>query len=522
MAESRSNPLMYLRLQIAYALEFAVWGCWSYALGGFEGKYNVNSGLLYSAFALGALFSPIVGPIADKKYAAQKVFAFMQVICGAALLYCGVIAKKIAEDGPVAGDPADPSGLWIAMMFIAGLMFMPSIPLLNAIVFKHIPDGKKSPFVFIFGTIGWIVVNWVLTYGFKGGVEIFYFLDGAIAIVLAVYALTLPNTPPSGTAGTGDPFGFKALALFKRFDFALFMICATLVGIFGSNYYFKFVDQCFPGKGVYNQYSEIIFMAALAFAVAKIGLKWTLTLGMAAWGVRYLCFAQGGDNLALVGLLCHGLAYAFLYTAAYMYGERVAPKEMKASVQALIAFLLLGVAQTLSGVAADHMKNKNVNDSAVPETAAVSVFETVAYAQEELPSVADVTEAAKESVEDAAKATADAVETASEAVETAVSDVAEDVAATTDAVVDEVKDAVDGLNEAVEEVAGGTAGTPAAEGSAAKKFGVWNKEVQAKYNWKNIWGKPAIFCLIFALIFALLGKEPKAAEEETVEGGSKE
>ena len=522
MAEGKSNPLMYLRLQIAYALEFAIWGCWSYALGGFGGKYNVNVGLLYSAFALGALFSPIVGPIADKKYAAQKVFAFMQIVCGAALLYCGVITKKIAAAGAVAGEAAAPGGLWIAMMFIAGLMFMPSIPLLNAIVFKHIPDGKKSPFVFIFGTIGWIVVNWVLTYGFKGGVEIFYFLDGAIAIALAVYALTLPNTPPSGAAGTGDPFGFKALALFKRFDFALFMICATLVGIFGSNYYFAFVDQCFPGKGVYNQYSEIIFMAALAFAVAKIGLKWTLTLGMAAWGVRYLCFAQGGDNLALVGLLCHGLAYAFLYTAAYMYGERVAPKEMKASVQALIAFLLLGVAQTLSGVAVDYMKNNNANDATAPEAAAICVFESVAYAQEELPSVDEITDAVKETADNAAEATADAVETATEAVETAVSDVAEGVAATSDAVVEGVADAVDGLNEATEDVAGETAGTSAVEDSTAKKFGVWNKEVWAKYNWKNIWGKPAIFCLIFAIIFALLGKEPKSAEEETSEDGSKE
>ena len=519
MAEGKSNPLMYLRLQIAYALEFAIWGCWSYALGEFCGKYNVDRGLLYSAFALGALFSPIVGPIADKKYAAQKVFAFMQIVCGAALLYCGVIAKKVAEAGPVAGDPADPGVLWIAMMFIAGLMFMPSIPLLNAIVFKHIPDGNKSPFVFIFGTIGWIVVNLVLTHCLGGGVEVFYFLDGAIAIALAVYALTLPNTPPSGATGTGDPFGFKALTLFKRFDFALFIICATLVGIFGSNYYFAFVGDCFPGKGVYNQYSEIIFMAALAFAVAKIGLKWTLTLGMAAWGVRYLCFAQGGDNLALVGLLCHGLAYAFLYTAAYMYGERVAPKEMKASVQALIAFLLLGVAQTLSGVAASYMLKHSPPEGATSEPVAICVFETVAYAQEELPPIAEATEAVNDAVKDAAETTVDAVETATEAVETAVSDVAEGAAATADAVVEDV---ADGLNEAAGEVAGGTAGTPVTVDSTAKKFSVWSTQKWNEYNWKKIWGWPAIFCLIFALIFALFGKEPKAAEEQTVEGGSKE
>ena len=110
---------------------------------------------------------------------------------------------------------------------------------------------------------------------------------------------------------------------------------------------------------------------------------------------------------------------------------------------------------------------------------------------------------------------------------TAVSDVAENVGAGADAVAEEVKDVAsdisEGVNEAVEGSAEETteASAPAVADSAAKKFGVWDKEVWTKYNWKNIWGKPAIFCLIFAIIFALLGKEPKAAEEETVEGGSK-
>ena len=77
MSESKGGGAMYLRLQIAYALEFAVWGCWSYALGTFCANHGIAQGKLYAAFALGALFAPVVGPIADKKFAAQKVFAFM-------------------------------------------------------------------------------------------------------------------------------------------------------------------------------------------------------------------------------------------------------------------------------------------------------------------------------------------------------------------------------------------------------------------------------------------------------------
>ena len=86
MAEGKGGISAYVRLQIAYALEFAIWGCWSYALGTYASVVGVNVGKLYSAFALGALFSPLIGPIADRKFAAQKVFAFMQTICALALL----------------------------------------------------------------------------------------------------------------------------------------------------------------------------------------------------------------------------------------------------------------------------------------------------------------------------------------------------------------------------------------------------------------------------------------------------
>ena len=498
MAEGKGGVAMYVRLQIAYALEFAIWGCWSYALGSFCGEYGIEQGKLYAAFAFGALFAPVVGPIADKKFAAQKVFAFMQLICGVALGACYVIAQKAAETGA-----SDPGPLWWALMFVAGLMFMPSIPLLNAIVFKHIPNDKKSPFVFIFGTLGWIAVNLLLGYmGMEkgqAGLEKFYLVDAICAWALAVYALTLPNTPPAGSSN-GDPFGFKALGLFKRPDFAIFIICTTLVGIFGSNYYFPLFGQYFYGaKGVFNQYSEIIFMAALAFAVAKIGLKWTLTLGLAAWGVRYLLFAQGTDGCALVGIFCHGLAYAFLYTAAYMYGDKVAPKEMKASVQALIAFLLLGVAQTLSGYAADGLMKKYEIKTATPaaatETENASFMLTVpAYAQDQ--DINEAAEAATDAVADAAEAATDAVAEAAEAATDAVAEAAE---AATDAVAETAEAATDVVAEAAQE-----------------KVPFWkciDQKNVAGHDWKKIWGLPGIFCLIFAVIFALLGKEPKSPDE---------
>ena len=58
MAEGKGGVAMYVRLQIAYALEFAIWGCWSYSLGSYGKEHSIAVGALYAAFALGALFAP--------------------------------------------------------------------------------------------------------------------------------------------------------------------------------------------------------------------------------------------------------------------------------------------------------------------------------------------------------------------------------------------------------------------------------------------------------------------------------
>ena len=54
---------------------------------------------------------------------------------------------------------------------------------------------------------------------------------------------------------------------------------------------------------------------------------------------------ESAFEFALIGLLLHGLCYSFLYAGSYMYGDKIAPESMKASVQSFIGMILLGVGQ---------------------------------------------------------------------------------------------------------------------------------------------------------------------------------
>ncbi len=361
MTENKVS-FVYPRLQLAYLLQFAIWGSWAVALGGYlNGKMSgQHIGYLFMAIPLGAIIAPMfIGPIADRYFSAQKMLGVLHVIGGAALVACGMVCVQ-AETRAAGGSVVVPFGALMLLLLISGICFMPSIALINTVVFKHIPDPASAPKVFIFGTVGWILVNLIVEI-LAGGAAApnFFFIGGGCGILLGLYSFTLPDTPPKGAPAPGakkDIFGLGALAMFKSRSFTIFLLCAFMVSIFGSSYFFPAVVPYLSEYGypapvaltTLNQFSELFFMAILAFCVARFGLKWVLVLGMTAWALRYFIFPLSGFQFALIGLLLHGMAYAFLYTAAYMFGDRVAPAHLKASVQSLIAFLILGIGQVVS------------------------------------------------------------------------------------------------------------------------------------------------------------------------------
>ena len=346
---SDNKPIaVYPRLCVAYFCQFAIWGSWGVALGGYAGSAlgfsPTEVGWLYSAIPLGAIISPLfIGPIVDRYFAAQKMVASLHLLSGLCLLAAAFTCDF---------------RLLLILMILHGVFYMPTIALVNSVVFKHLPKSENAPLVFVFGTIGWIVINLIID-GFLGGMSTpgFLYIGATVSFFLAFYSMTLPNTPPKAvTPGErGDALGLGALKLFRDPTFLVFVLCAFVASIPACNYYFPAMGKMLSQRdypsplslGTLNQVSEILFMAALPFFVVRLGLKRVLLIGMLAWAIRYLFFTQDAFGFALVGLLLHGFCYSFLYVGAYMYGEKRAPENLKASVQSLLTFLLLGVGQML-------------------------------------------------------------------------------------------------------------------------------------------------------------------------------
>ena len=364
MTETKQTAFAYPRLCLAYFCQFAIWGAWAGALGGYAYRILKLSGgeigSLYNAIPLGAVIAPLfIGPIADRYFSAQKVMSLLHFIGGLALLACGWLCLNGQQSFPTL----------MGLMLLSGMCFMPTMGLINSVVFKHLPNPGMAPLVFVFGSLGWIASN-LLIAAFFGGAETpnFFLVGGGASMFLALYALTLPNTPPKGAPAPGEKSGGPGvLSLFKDFSFVVFVACAFLASIPACNYFFPAMESFLAERGypsplaltTINQFSEIFLMVALTFCIPRFGLKNVLLIGMGAWTIRYFCFAQPSFGFAVAGLMLHGFCYSFLYVASYMYAEKVAPENLKASAQSMMVFLLLGVGQVLGGYGFGYMSEAN-------------------------------------------------------------------------------------------------------------------------------------------------------------------
>jgi MFS family permease len=83
-------------------------------------------------------------------------------------------------------------------------------------------------------------------------------------------------------------------------------------------------------------------MAILGFFVARFGFKWTMMIGATAYFARCVILGlvfwldppfAGKMAMAITGQALHGFCFGCFLAAAYMYVDRIAPKDVKGSMQ---------------------------------------------------------------------------------------------------------------------------------------------------------------------------------------------
>ena len=334
------------KLSVMMFLEYFIWGAWYVTMGTWLGALGFSGeqiGLTYGTTALAAMISPFfVGMIADRFFATQQLLAVLHLAGGAALFY----ASTQTVFWP----------LYIAVL-IHTLFYMPTLALTNSLSFRQMRDpGREFPPVRVLGTIGWIVAGLVVgTLGVEATGRPMQ-LAAAGSVLMAVFCLLLPHTPPqsTGSVRVRDVLGLDALELMKDRSFAVFVIGSFLVCI-PLQFYYAFANPFLNAIGVTNaagkmtmgQMSELVFMLLMPWFFRRLGVKQMLLVGMAAWVARYILFAYG-DNGPLVwmlylGILLHGICYDFFFVTGQIYVDQKAPPSVRAAAQGFITFVTYGV-----------------------------------------------------------------------------------------------------------------------------------------------------------------------------------
>ena len=101
-----------------------------------------------------------------------------------------------------------------------------------------------------------------------------------------------------------------------------------------------------------GQLAEIFVMAfGLSWALKRYGMRKTLAIGVVAWPIRYIIFAIGGPAwLVIASLTLHGFCYVFFFVAAFIYVDKVAPPDIRASAQSMIAIVALGLGRGIGSI----------------------------------------------------------------------------------------------------------------------------------------------------------------------------
>jgi len=359
---------LYLKLSVMMFLEFAIWGAWapvlaSYLIGPLKlsGK---QTGWIYATLWLGCIVSPFIGgQIADRWVSTELFLAIVHIAGGLVIL----LASRQKKFWNLFG-----------IMGLYALLYAPTLALVNALMFSHLtnPDAQAGR-IRVWGTIGWIVAGLLLALWRRLGRPKMRGSDaltlaGILSLVMGVYCFFLPHTPPPEQPA--NPLAFvEAFNLLGESNFLIFLIISFIVTT-ELQFYYVPTAPFLEDIGIQNknvsavmtlaQFAEIIAMAVLLpLLLPKIGFRWALVIGVIAWPMRYIIFAIMRPLwLVISSLTFHGLGYTFFFFVGQMYVDKVAPPDIRASAQALIAVVTLGfgnfIGTQITGVILDLFKKE--------------------------------------------------------------------------------------------------------------------------------------------------------------------
>ncbi|MDB5134347.1 MAG: transporter [Mucilaginibacter sp.] len=376
------------RLILMNFMQYFVWGAWLLTVGSycFSTKHwsSVQFGAIFSTMGISSIFMPaLAGILADRFINAEKLYGILHIL-GAIMLFTL----------PLATNPS----VFFWLMLLNMFFYMPTISLSITVAYSALKKNdidivKDYPPIRTWGTIGFIAALWTVSLTHNETSPNQFYIAGIIALVLGIYAFTIPECPPLGSKTSNKSFinllGLNAFTLFKTPKFAIFFTFSMLLGAalqltnaYGTAFLQDFSDMAMYKNTVaiqhpaiimsISQVSETLFILAIPFFLRKFGIKYVMLFSMLAWVLRFGLFAfgdpAGGLWMIILSCIVYGMAFDFFNISGSLFVETQTTPEIRGSAQGLFMMMVNGFGamfgSLISGeiinnffTMADHSKN---------------------------------------------------------------------------------------------------------------------------------------------------------------------
>lgn len=363
------------RLRAMMFLQFFIWGAWYTSIAVYMSQVGMSdlTHWPYTVNPLAAVIAPFfIGLIADKYFSTQKVLGVLHLI-GAVFLFA---APQTISNPTV----------FIVILLAYNLAYMPTLGLSNSLAFRNISDQEKQfPTIRVFGTIGWIVAGLFISFGLGGFFGVAaeqtampLYTAGVASAILGVYSFMLPDTKPLGSetkTSFADIAGLNVLKdlaspAFFVFMLASFLICIPLAAYYNfTQLFLSSMDMAnIAGIQTLGQFSEILFMLLMPLFFRRLGVKWMLVVGMAAWVLRYALFAMSAPDsvmwMIMIGIALHGVCYDFFFVTGQIYIDKQCNDSNRGQAQGLLVLVTYGIGMLVGAQVAGVVYNQFLQGNA--------------------------------------------------------------------------------------------------------------------------------------------------------------
>jgi NHS family xanthosine MFS transporter len=385
------------RLTIMSFLQFFVWGAWLITIANFwfgtKGWDGTQFGLVFATMGFASIFMPtLTGIIADRWINAEKLYGMLHILYGITLFSLTFVETP---------------SVFISVMFVAMCFYMPTISLSNSVSYAALKNNgddvvKEFPPIRVWGTIGFIIAMWVTNLTGSKASENQFYIAGTIALLLGLYAFSLPKTPPQRLIKENASFmeisGLGAFKLFANYKMALFFIFSMFLGgalqltnAYGDvfidefKHFPKYLDSFVVKYSTIimsiSQISETLFILAIPFFLKRFGIKKVMLFSMIAWVLRFGLFAYGdpspfGLSLIIFSCVVYGMAFDFFNISGSLFVESNTTAKIRSSAQGLFMMMTNGFGAVLGSLVSGWAIDKYFTKSFTSTTELATYLQT--------------------------------------------------------------------------------------------------------------------------------------------------